>query len=76
MAQQIERIEIEIVMTHGRCYRFDTQKYDAMRGVLLKVPSQKLPGMTIADAAKQLRRTLLRSLFPGRARAGWWFKGA
>ncbi|MDH6234534.1 hypothetical protein M2281_005152 [Mesorhizobium soli] len=73
---EAERIEIENVMSPGRVTKVDKAKYLAMQDALLSVLPSKAPGITAAEAKKQLLPLLPKDLFPGGAKAGWWQKAA
>jgi hypothetical protein len=69
-----ERVRVENIMHPGRTRQIDAAKYEAMRRALLKVLLGRAPGLTLADARAAVLPHLPEALFPGGARAGWWFK--
>ncbi|MCB1518505.1 MAG: hypothetical protein KDJ19_12920 [Hyphomicrobiaceae bacterium] len=71
-----KKIEIENVMTPGRITRVDKAKYLAMESALLSVLPSGAPGITIAEAKRQLLPLLPQDLYPGGEKAGWWLKAA
>ena len=74
MPKQEDRIEIENFTSPGHVQRVDRVKYLAMREALLSVLPADLPGLTIAEAKAALLPVLPEDVFPGGAKAGWWFK--
>jgi hypothetical protein len=73
-AQNSERVTVENIMHPGRTRQVDAAKYQAMRRAFLKVLPSRAPGLTLADAIAAVLPHLPVTLFPGGARAGWWFK--
>jgi hypothetical protein len=71
-----EKVEIENVVSPGRVVRVDKAKYEAMREALLAVLPPGAPGLTVAEAKRNLLLLLPQDLFPGGAKAGWWLKAA
>jgi len=71
-----EKVEIENVVSPGRVVRVDKAKYEAMREALLAVLPPGAPGLTVAEAKRNLLPLLPQDLFPGGAKAGWWLKAA
>ncbi len=76
MSMKAEKIEIENFTSPGRVMRVDRDKYVAMREALLAVLPAGAPGLTIAEAKAGVLPQLPQDLFPGGAKAGWWFKAA
>ena len=74
MANTAEKIEIESITTPGKVYRVDKVKYTAMREALVKVFSNKMPGLTVAEAQEKLIPLLPQDLFPNGEKSGWWLK--
>jgi hypothetical protein len=71
-----DKIEIENFTSPGHRYRVDRRKYEAAREAILASLPAAPPGLTIAEAQNRVRAVLPEDLFPGGARAGWWFKAA
>jgi hypothetical protein len=71
-----DKIEIENFTSPNWRGRVDRAKYEAMRDALLAVLPTASPGLTIAEAKAALLPRLPEALFPGGAKAGWWFKAA
>ena len=69
-----ERVLIENVNHPGRTSTGDAAMYHAMRAALLKALPAQAPGLTLAEAREALAEHLPAHLFPGGAKAGWWFK--
>ena len=69
-----DKISIGNVIRPGKTYRVDATMYNAMRTAVLKVMPSSAPGATVADLQAKVRTKLPESLFPGGAKAGWWFK--
>ena len=74
MSNQADRIEIENFTSPGHRRQVDRAKYVAMRDALLPVLPADSPGITLAEAKAALLPALSEDLFPGGAKAGWWFK--
>ncbi len=75
MASESEgKISISNVNHPGKSERVDATKYNAMRSALLKVLPSSAPGATVAELQAKVVSKLPQSLFPGGAKAGWWFK--
>jgi hypothetical protein len=68
------RIIVENVMSPGHTYTVDANKYNAMKGALLKVLPKKAPGLTGAEMSKAALLHLPETEFPGGAKSGWWLK--
>jgi uncharacterized protein DUF6958 len=68
------KIEIENVLSPGRTFRVDADKYDAMRRAFLKVLPATSPGLTAAEVGSAILSHLPEDLFPQGAKAGWWKK--
>jgi hypothetical protein len=69
-----EKIEIENVVSPGRTYRVDADKFNAMKQAFLKVLPARSPGLTAEEIGKAVLPHLPHDLFPGGAKAGWWKK--
>jgi uncharacterized protein (DUF2235 family) len=72
--KKTEKIEIENVVSPGRTYRVDADKFNAMKRAFLKVLPAKSPGSTSDEIGKAVLPHLHQDLFPGGAKAGWWRK--
>lgn len=70
------RVEVENVVRPGSRRTVDATKYEAMRRAILKVAPKKSPGMTIDELLRATLPHLPGDVFPGGAKAGWWFKTA
>ncbi|MDY6961079.1 MAG: hypothetical protein SV862_04185 [Pseudomonadota bacterium] len=68
----LEKIEIENVISTGRTKLVDRRKYEAVRDALLVVLPRQSPGMTEAEAKQALLPHLTEELFPGGDKLGWW----
>jgi hypothetical protein len=69
-----ERVAVENIIRPGAVRSVDAAKYRAMRRALLMVLPSRPPGLTLEEARTAVLPHLSRELFPGGARAGWWFK--
>jgi hypothetical protein len=67
-------IEIENVVSPGRTYRVDADKFNAMKRAFLKVLPARSPGLTADEIGKAVLPHLPYDLFPGGAKTGWWKK--
>ena len=76
MSLKRETIAIENFTSPGRIVNVDKAKYIAMRDALLAVLPSSEPGLTVADAKRQLLPRLSQDLFPNGEKAGWWLKAA
>lgn len=74
MSASADKIEIQNVMSPHHVQKVDRVKYEAMRTALLSVVPAVSPGVTLADAKQRLLPLLRETLYPGGAKAGWWFK--
>jgi hypothetical protein len=72
--QRLDRVTVENVNHPGLTSRVDPGMYHAMREALLKVLPAGPPGLTQAQALHALVAHLPDDLFPGGAKAGWWYK--
>lgn len=68
------RVTIENVNHPGLTSTGDAALYHAMRAAIVKVLPAAAPGLTLAEVRDALVEHLPDHLFPGGARAGWWFK--
>jgi hypothetical protein len=68
------KIAVQNVLRPGSVTNLDAAKYAAMRNGLLQVVPPSAPGATVAELQGRVLAHLPESLFPGGARAGWWFK--
>lgn len=66
--------EIENINVPGKTSRVNTQKYNAMREVLLKVLPASAPGMSQAQMGQAVLPYLPEDLWPGGAKSMWWIK--
>ena len=73
-ASDSDRIAVANVNHPGSTRRVDGAMYRAMRRAFLKKLPRRAPGLTLAEALEAALPLLPASLFPGGARAGWWFK--
>jgi hypothetical protein len=69
-----QKIEIENVLSPGRTFRVDADKYDAMKRAFLTILPTTSPGLTAAEIGAAVLSHLPRDLFPQGAKAGWWKK--
>jgi len=69
-----ETIEIQNVNTPGRTARVNSEKYEAMRKVLLATLPKKKPGVTQAEMKELVLPELPQGLWPGGDKAMWWIK--
>jgi hypothetical protein len=69
-----DRIVVENVMSPGRTFKVDANKYRAMKTALLKVLPKKAPGLTQSEMRTAVVAHLPEAEFPGGAKAGWWMK--
>jgi hypothetical protein len=69
-----QKIEVENVLSPGRTFRLDADKYDAMKRAFLKVLPMASPGLTAAEIGAAVLSHLPQDLFPAGAKAGWWMK--
>lgn len=68
------QIEVENIVSPGHVQRVDAGKYAAMKQAMLECLPSAVPGAKIADMQQAVRAHLPEDLFPGGAKAGWWFK--
>ena len=68
------RVTIENVNYPGVTSTADAALYHAMRDAIIRVLPAMGPGLTLAEVREALEEHLPAHLFPGGARAGWWFK--
>ena len=71
---KLDRVFVENVMSPGRTFRVDANKYSAMKAALLKVLPKKVPGLTQSEMRTAVIAHLPEAEFPGGAKAGWWMK--
>jgi hypothetical protein len=71
---QAAAVAVENVKHPGSRRVVDGAMYRAMRRALLKVVPRGTPGITLAELSRAVLPHLPADLFPGGARAGWWFK--
>ena len=69
-----ERIAVENVIRPGKPRLVDAGMYSAMRRAVLKALPAKEPGLTLAELLARVEPALPEAIFPGGAKAGWWFK--
>ena len=74
MPEPSDRIEVLSATSPNHVVRLDRAKFEAMRDALLKVLPAEAPGMTVADAKRDLLPLLPEALFQGGEKAGWWLK--
>jgi hypothetical protein len=74
MTKRDEKIEIENAVSPNHRVRVDRVKYLAMRKAVLKVLPKRSPGLTVAESIEAVLPHLSDDVFPGGAKAGWWFK--
>lgn len=67
-------IEVENVNVPGRVSNVNAEKYEAMRGVLLKVLPKKPPGLTQAEMGAAVLPLLPQELWPNGDKSMWWVK--
>lgn len=68
------RVTVENVMSPGRTFTVDANKYVAMKCALLSVLPKTAPGLTQAEMRSAVLAHLPEAEFPGGAKAGWWLK--
>ena len=76
MPEPSAKIEVLSATSPGHVVRLDRAKFEAMRDALLKVLPGEAPGLTVAEAKRDLLPLLPEALFPGGEKAGWWLKAA
>ena len=69
-----ETIEVENVNVAGRVTNVNAKKYEAMRGVLLKVLPKDPPGLTQAEMGDAVLPHLPQDLWPKGKKSMWWVK--
>ena len=69
-----QKIEIENVLSPGRVYRVDADKYGAMKQAFLTILPATSLGFTAAEIQTAILSHLPDDLFPQGAKAGWWKK--
>ncbi len=69
-----DRIPVENVIRPGKPRLVDARMYTAMRHAFLKALPTKEPGLPLAELFARVEPALPEALFPGGAKAGWWFK--
>ncbi len=69
-----DKIEVQNFTSPGHVYRVDREKYEAMRDAVLTHTPTDEPGAKPAELIEQVKPDLPQDLFPGGAKAGWWFK--
>jgi uncharacterized protein (DUF1697 family) len=72
--ERTDRVVVENVVHPGRTRTVDGVMYRAAREALLRVLPSESPGLTLEQAIEAYVPHLPESLFPGGAKAGWWFK--
>lgn len=68
------RVVVENVNVPGYKSTVDATKYEAMRGVLLRVLPKSPAGLTQSEMFAAVEGKLPEALFPGQEKAGWWVK--
>jgi len=68
------KLQIENVLQPGKTYPVDQAKFTAMCTAVLGVLPDAPPGMTPQQVIAAVKPILTQDLFPGGAKAGWWFK--
>ena len=74
MPETSDKIEVRSITSPGHVVHLDRAKFEAMRDALLKVLPVGTPGLTVAEANRDLLPLLPEALFPGGDTAGWWLK--
>jgi uncharacterized protein (DUF1697 family) len=74
MEAAADRVTVESVIHPGRTRTVDGAMYRAAREALLRVLPSESPGLTLDQAREAYVRCLPEGVFPGGAKAGWWFK--
>ena len=74
MPEPSAKIEVRSITSPGHVMHLDRAKFEAMRDALLKVLPDEAPGLTVAEAKRDLLPLLPEALFPGGEKAGWWLK--
>jgi hypothetical protein len=69
-----ETIEILNVLQPGKTYSVNREKHDVMKTAVMRVLSNKAPGMTVEELGKAVLPHLPKALFPGGRTSGWWLK--
>ena len=69
-----EVVAVENVNIPGSTSNVNAEKYEAMRGVLLKILPKKLPGLTQAEMASAILTHLPHHLWPNGEKSMWWLK--
>lgn len=69
---ELEKIEIENVMSPGRTKKVVRVKYEAVKTALLDILPPSSPGLTEAEAKAALLEQFSEDLFPGGEKLGWW----
>lgn len=69
-----EMIEVENVNVAGRVTNVNAEKYEAMRGILLKVLPKNPPGLTQAEMGDAVLPHLPQDLWPNGKKSMWWVK--
>ena len=69
-----EKVEVENINHPELIERVDAEKYNATRKALLKVLTERAPGMTAKELQAAMIPHLPQDLFPGGAKSGWWMK--
>ena len=69
-----ERVLVENVLSPGRTFTVDANKYSAMKAALFKTLPRKAPGLTQSEMRTAVIAHLPESEYPGGAKAGWWMK--
>ena len=74
MPEPSAKIEVRSVTSPGHVMHLDRAKFEAMRDALLKVLPVGTPGLTVAEAKRDLLPLLPEALFAGGETDGWWLK--
>lgn len=74
MSSSDEKITVENVNVPGRTTRVNKAMYDAMKQALWKVLPTQPPGLTQSEIQEAVIPHLPQDLYPGGAKAGWWYK--
>ena len=75
-AGRLDRVTVESLIHPGRTRSVDAAKYSAVRDAIMQVLPAKSPGFTRDEARDAVFPLLPVGLFPGGAKAGWYFKVA
>ncbi len=74
MTRKPEQVSVENVIRPGKPRLVDARMYTAMRHAVLRTLPPSAPGITLAELLERVLPELPPEVFPGGAKAGWWFK--